>query len=87
MKGLDLSKKEDQLKLLWIPQFPDRKVFVGGRQDDRHAYRIRPENLTCLVGGSHHEWEHWGRDVANHGLAGIVEVDVHVCTDCGRDKR
>lgn len=97
MKGLDLSTKEDQRKLLWIPVLDkDRytagvryqpRVFVGGRQDDKHTYRMRAENLTCLCGGRHHDYEYWGRDWANHGESGIVEVDVHVCVDCGRDKR
>lgn len=97
MKGLDLSSIEDQLKLLWIPVLdPERytpgkryevRMFVGGRQDDPHTYRIRTENLTCLCGGGRHQWEERGRDFTNKGVRGIVEVDVSVCTNCGRDKR
>jgi len=95
MKGLDLSNVDDQLKLLWIPtqdgyvpgeRFIPR-MFVGGREGDRNTYRMRRENLTCQRGGGRHDWENWGRDWTNRGEAGIVEVDVHVCRYCGRDKR
>jgi hypothetical protein len=96
MKGLDLSTFEDQQQLLWIPtrdgyvpgeRFTPR-TFAGGRQGDPHTYRIRRENLDCRLGGAKHRgWEDWGRDWTNHGEAGIVEVDVHVCVNCGRDKR
>lgn len=90
MKGLDLSKRADQAKLLWIPRYPDfreSRTFVGGRQDDRTVYTIREQKLSCQHGGSWHDWTELGRDFANHGQHGIVEVDVKMCVICGKDKR
>jgi hypothetical protein len=92
MRGLDLTAFADQQKLEWAVQIPDplkpqRRVFVGVRPGDWRTYRIRPENLDCRLGGGRHEYEDRGRDFANHGEAGIVEVSVKVCARCGRDKR
>lgn len=86
-KGLDLSTFEGQRCLLWIPSYPDKRVFTGARDGDPHVYRIHPHKLDCRLGGGKHDWQSWGRDFANHGIAGIVEVDVHVCSHCLRDKR
>ena len=84
VKGLDLSKREDQAQVCWVA---DGRYFSGTRPGDPRLYRLAKNKLSCALGGFWHRWEDRGRDFANHGEKGITEVDVKVCLDCGRDKR
>jgi hypothetical protein len=82
-KGLDLSRVADQrLVAPWTLIAGRRGVF-----ESAEGHRMRRENLSCELGGGKHDYEHRGRDFANRGAAGIVEVDVRVCRVCLRDKR
>lgn len=82
-KGIDLSMRLHQHYVApWRAEDATKRIFVS-----LEGHRIRREKLACELGGAWHDYEDRGRDFANHGLAGIVEVDVRVCVQCGRDKR
>lgn len=63
-------------------------TYIGGDKfvNERGERRWR-HKLPCADGGSKHEYESWGLDVANFGLAGFRTCEVFVCVRCMREKR
>ena len=74
-------------------------IVTDGYSDDYFdGYTVRwfpleRDNITCgnrkdlPKKQRRHDWACLGKDIANHGEKGIVEVLVFACTACGRDWR